>query len=167
MATASRHTHWNLQDLLPGGLEDLEQILTDIERCVQEMEAFRPHLSDDLSVSEFLALFQRKERLNELTARAGAYAYLHYAEDTQNPEALSLQDRINQLLTEVDNRTLFFNLWFKDLSDEAARRYIDAAGELSYFLEAQRRFKPYTLSEIEEKIINLKDLNGIEGLVKV
>jgi oligoendopeptidase F len=34
-----------------------------------------------------------------------------------------------------------------------------------YFLESLRRFKPHTLSEPEEKIINLKDLNGPDALV--
>jgi oligoendopeptidase F len=167
MITTPDHKRWSLQDLLPGGPEDLEKAIGDIENCVHEIETYRPHLSAELPVEEFLELLHLKERLKELATQVGAYAYLQYAEDTQNPAALSLQDRINQVLTEVDNRALFFNLWFKDLSDEAARCYITAAGELSYYLESQRKFKPYTLSEAEEKIINLKDINGIEGLVKV
>jgi oligoendopeptidase F len=158
---------WELQDLFPRGVEDLEKAIAGIESCVQELEACRPQLSADLSVSDFLSLLQTKERLKALVAQVGAYAYLQYAQDTQDPDALSLQDRINRVLTEADNRTLFFNLWFKDLPDEAAGQYITAAGELNYYLESQRKFKPYTLSEPEEKIINLKDLNGIEGLVKV
>ena len=158
---------WSLTDLLPGGIEILEKAIDEIKCCVQDIEAFRSHLTGEIPLDEFLSLLKIKERLHELTAQVGAYAYLHYAENTQNPEALSLQDRINQILNEADNQTLFFNLWFKDLPDEIAGGYIAAAGELSYYLESQRRFKPYTLSESEEKIINLKDLNGIEGLVKV
>jgi oligoendopeptidase F len=38
---------------------------------------------------------------------------------------------------------------------------------LSYYLKSLRRFKPYTLSEAEEKIINLKDLHGSQALVKI
>lgn len=167
MISETNITRWSLTDLLPGGIETLEKAIDDIKSCAQDIEAFRSHLSAEIPVDEFLALLKMKERLHELTAQVGAYAYLHYAENTQNPDALSFQDRINQILTEIDNQTLFFNLWFKDLSGEAAERYITVAGELSYYLESQRRFKPYTLSETEEKIINLKDLNGIEGLVKV
>jgi oligoendopeptidase F len=38
---------------------------------------------------------------------------------------------------------------------------------MQYSLKSIRRFKPYTLSEVEEKLINLKDVNGIEALVKL
>lgn len=46
-------------------------------------------------------------------------------------------------------------------------QYIAPSGGLNYFLTSMRRFKPYTLSEAEEKIINLKDVNGCEALVKI
>ena len=39
------------------------------------------------------------------------------------------------------------------------------SGDLKYFLESIRRFKPYTLSEVQESLINLKDVNGIDALV--
>jgi oligoendopeptidase F len=158
---------WSLQDLLPGGTDDLEGALADIETSVQKIEAFRPHLSAGLPLDDFLDLLHTKESLIERSRLVGAYAFLTYSEDTQNPAALSLQDRIQQILTEVDNRSLFFSLWFKSLSDDDAAPYIAAAGDLSYYLESIRRFKPYTLSEPEEKIINLKDVNGSEGLVKI
>ena len=75
--------------------------------------------------------------------------------------------RVDQALTEAHNRTLFFGLWFKDLPDDAAARFIAASGDLHYYLESLRRFKPFTLSEVEEKLINVKDMNGIDALVKV
>jgi len=42
-----------------------------------------------------------------------------------------------------------------------------AAGDRRYYLEALRHFKPHTLSEAEEKLINLKDINGIDALVQL
>ncbi|HSJ55453.1 MAG TPA: M3 family oligoendopeptidase, partial [Anaerolineae bacterium] len=41
------------------------------------------------------------------------------------------------------------------------------SGDNAYYLESLRRFKPHTLSEPEEKVINLKDVNGAHGLVTV
>ncbi len=40
-----------------------------------------------------------------------------------------------------------------------------AAGDYRYWLEALLLEKPYTLSEPEEKVINLKDVNGTQALV--
>jgi oligoendopeptidase F len=167
MVLRSDHTRWTLNDLLPGGMKDLETALEELESCVQKIEACRDTLSAGLPAAEFIDLIHTKERLSELANVVGAYAYLRYAENTQDPVVISLQDRIDQILTEVDNRVLFFNLWFKGLPDESAQCYISAAGELSYYLHSILRFKPYTLSEPEEKIINMKDLNGTEGMVKI
>ena len=167
MIATAHCARWSLQDLLPGGLEDLESALADIEIYLQKVEAFRPRLSADMPLDGFIDLLHTQESLVERAYVVGAYAFLTFAEDTQNPAALSLQDRIDQILTGVDNRSLFLSLWFKSLSDDDAERFMAAAGECTYFLESLRRFKPYTLSEPEEKIINLKDVNGSEGLVKI
>ena len=160
-------SRWSLEDLLPDGIEQLEDILEQIDSQAKIIESYRPELTDSFSTDGFINLLLAIEALRELTARAAAYAYLSFAENTQSPNALSLQDRINQILTNVDNRTMFFGLWFKALPDDIAGHYIAAAGKLSHYLEALRRFKQFTLSEPEEKIINLKDINGVEALVKI
>jgi oligoendopeptidase F len=46
-----------------------------------------------------------------------------------------------------------------------AERLMNASGDYRYYLEEIRHFKPYTLSEPEEKAINLKDVTGSNALV--
>ena len=167
MTTPQIDTRWSLEDLLPAGAESLEIILEQIESSVQKIESCRSRLAGSVTTGDFLDLLNSVEALHELTAVVGGYAYLSFAENTQNPTALSLRDRIGQILTEVDNRTMFFSLWFKSLPEDEAGQYISAAGDLTYYLESLRRFKPYTLSEPEEQIINMKDVNGCEALVKI
>jgi oligoendopeptidase F len=99
--------------------------------------------------------------------RLGAYADLWFTSDTQSQEALSFKGRMDQLMLDAQNRTLFFSLWWKALDDENAARLMAEAGDLTYYLQKMRNFKPYTLSEPEEKIINLKDVNGIEAVVTI
>ena len=72
--------------------------------------------------------------------------------------------RIDQLSSEIRNRMLFFSLWWKELDDEPAQRLLAVSGDYAYYLESMRRFKPYTLSEPEEKVINIKDVNGANAL---
>jgi oligoendopeptidase F len=99
--------------------------------------------------------------------RLQAYSFLWFAQDTQNEAALNLRDRLDRSLVELGNRFLFFELWFKDLPEPAAQRLITSSGDIRYMLESIRRFKPYTLSEVEEKLLNLKDVNGIDALVNI
>lgn len=168
MSHRPAQARWSLHELLPGpDGPALDDYLAQLEAAVAALEAARPHLAPDIACSEFLDLLRRLEAIRSISARLRAYAYLWFAEDTQNPAALDFRGRIEQHLTEIAVRILFFDLWFKELPDEAAARLIAASNGLHYYLESLRRFKPYTLSEAEEKIINLKDVNGIEALVKI
>jgi len=62
---------------------------------------------------------------------------------------------------------MFFKLWWKSLDDGMAEKLIRFAGDYRYWLEKLRLQKPFTLSEPEEKIINLKDVNGVSALVSL
>ncbi len=63
-------------------------------------------------------------------------------------------------MAEMENRVLFFSLWWKELDDANAKRLMDASGDYRYYLEEMRHFKPHTLSEGEEKVVNLKNVTG-------
>jgi oligoendopeptidase F len=67
----------------------------------------------------------------------------------------------------VQNQILFFSLWWKELDDKNAERLMARSNGYRYWLEEMRHFKPYTLTEPEEKVINIKDVNGISALVKL
>lgn len=59
---------------------------------------------------------------------------------------------------------MFFSLWWKELDDASADRLMAVTGDIRYWLEEIRHFKKYTLSELEEKIINLKDVTGASAM---
>ena len=161
-------TRWSLGDLLPATEgPEFEQLLADLETAVAELEASRDQLAPDIPVQEFLRLMALAERISTLSHRLGYYGGLWFTEDTQNQDALAFQGRMEKLLTEMANRTLFFDLWLKALEDEAAAPLLAASGDNLYYLETLRRFKPHTLSEPEEKVINLKDVNGVNALLTV
>jgi oligoendopeptidase F len=102
--------------------------------------------------------------MSRLISRLGSYAYLKFTEDTQDQAAQGFQARTHQLGAEMDNRTMFFKLWWKGLEDNEADVLMETAGDYRYWLEAVRLERPYTLSEPEEKIINIKDVNGSAAL---
>lgn len=164
-ATAKR---WSLQDLLPDPVENsLEAALVDLESKVVSFETQRVSLRDDITTELFFELLHEYEAIADLMNRTGAYGELWFSENTQNQAALNMRDRIRAALIEAGNRILFFSLWLKEMPDETAERLIPSAGEFRYFLEAERKFKPHTLKESEEQIINLKDANGIEAMMNL
>jgi len=157
---------WTLTELLSATEgPELDQALAELERQVKDFEEIRPQLRPDLSAAEFVEIVQGYETLAATNRRLAAYARLWFAEDTQSQAALSFLGRIDQLSAEAENRTLFFGLWWKSLDDAPAARLMRASGDYRYFLESMRRFKPHTLSEAEEKVVNLKDVNGMNGLI--
>lgn len=168
MESAEAITRWSLKDLLPDPVnEALEENLTKLELAVSNLEAMRPDMTAEITAENFSKALKLLETVNTRMRRLQAYSYLWLSEDTQNEAALNLRDRLDQSLVNLGNRIIFFEIWFKDLPDEAAEKLIAQSGDLKYFLESIRRFKPYTLSEREEKLLALKDPNGIDALVGI
>ncbi len=159
---------WRLTDLLeaPEG-PPLETELKKLEELVSSFEARRGDLRPDLPADEFMAAIRHLEDIQHLAVRLNYYSALWFSEDTQDQKALAFGGQIDQLMAEVQNRILFFSLWWKALADAAAAPLLAASGPYRYYLEEMRHFKPYTLTEPEEKVINIKDVNGAGGLQNI
>jgi oligoendopeptidase F len=161
-------TDWSLEDLLPAHEgEQFEQFLTELEGQVQALEGERGRLSPEMSSQVFLEVMELMESIRTIATRLVGYARLWFAEDTQSQDALAFMGSMEQLATDVQNRLLFFELWWKGLEEEAAQRLLGESGDYAYYLRTLRRFRPHTLSESEEKIINLKDVNGVDALINL
>lgn len=157
---------WDLSDLLPDTEESTVAAATErLQAAVEAVEATRDSLSAEMDTAVFKDVLAKFETVTREAYRLSAYADLWFTADTQSQDALSFKSQIDQLMLDVQNRTLFLSLWWKSLDDAAADRLITAAGDLTYYLQKLRNFKPYTLSEPEEQIINLKDVNGISAVV--
>jgi oligoendopeptidase F len=158
-------TRWSLADLFPGiNSPELEAAFPKLEALVTEFEKVRPELTSEISAERFMEIMKLDEEATQLAYKLNAFAGLSFAQDTQDQAAQSLMARVDQFMAELSNRTLFFSLWWKDLPDAAAERLMASAGDIRYFLEEMRHFKPHTLSEAEEKIVNLKNVTGSSAL---
>jgi oligoendopeptidase F len=159
-------TRWSLDDLLPAPSGPAyDQAVAQLEELVSKLEGRRDRLSADMGTDDFEALLNLYESVREGSQRLTYYARLWFSSDTQSQAALGFKGRIDQLAADLRNRVLFFELWWQGLEDEAAGRLLERSGDRRYYLESLRLFKPYMLSEPEEKIINLKDVNGAHALI--
>ena len=165
MTTTYTLKAWSLADLFPAAdSPELKNAFKELETRAAALEAKRPLLTDEISQAELMNLIGDLESLYRIGHRAASFAELLFSSDTQNQAALGLMAQTEQLLSEIQNRTLFFSLWWKDLSDEIAVPLMANAADYSYWLEEMRHFKPHTLSEPEEKIINTKNVTGVSAL---
>jgi len=156
---------WTLEDLFPSGdSREFKVALEEAEKKVSAFEGYRDELDEGISSEKFMEVIHSLEEITELINRIGGFAELWFTEDTQNQEAQSLVSETQQLAAELSNRVLFFSLWWKSLEHDAAQKLMEGTGDYHYWLEEMRHFKPYTLSEPEEKIINIKDVTGSSAL---
>lgn len=157
---------WSLDDLYPAfDSPELETAYAELEEQVTAFESLRPTLNPKMDVDDFIAMLKASEKSARLAHKLYSFAGLAFAANTQDQTAMSAMSRVEQFLADVENRTLFFSLWWKDLADETAQRFMDAAGDFRYYLEEIRNFKPHTLSEAEEKVINIKNVTGVNALI--
>lgn len=152
--------HWDLTHLVKNPLHSLARHLEAIEAQVVQVESARPRLQATITRPDFRSILGLTESIAERSARLGAFAYLWFSENTKNTNARSFKSQVEERLTAVHNRLLFLDLWWQGVDNENAARLMADAGDLRYYLETIRRYTPHTLSESEEKIINVKNVTG-------
>jgi oligoendopeptidase F len=159
-STPIARNRWDLTDLVKKAPIDVERSLVDLGKLVGQVESARPRLQATMAGPDFLAILKLTESIAEISNRLGAFAYLWFSENTKDAKARSFKSRIEERLTAFNNRLLFVELWWQSVDTLNAERLMASAGDLRYHLETIRRYKAHTLSEAEEKIINVKNVTG-------
>jgi oligoendopeptidase F len=161
---------WDIGDLVKDpSSEEFSQFLRSIEEQLVQFEGSRQLLRPDISSEEFERLIHMLESISEKVSIASGHAYLSYYADTSSNEASALVTKMEKLASEISNRMLFFDLWFKKQIDhENANRLINAIPkEYQEHLRHKRLVAKYSLSEPEEKIISTLEVTGILALTKI
>ncbi len=164
--TSARGIRWDLRDLFAAHDDPL--LDKTLANCRTQAEAFaRRHRAvmespSTLSAATLLRALLELEAIYETLSRVGSYAALLYAADTSKPEYQDLEQRVEQRSTEIKNQLLFFELAWLKVDDTIANKLVDdpALKAYAHYLTSLRRYRPHTLSEPEEKMINEKDNTG-------
>jgi oligoendopeptidase F len=168
MASA-QGVRWDLSDLY-AGVDDprINQTMDELMRASTEFATtYRGtvNVPGGPSVEHLLAGLKALEDLSDALARLAYYSGLAYQADTQDTEIRDLYQRVEQHLTAVQNTILFFDLEWQAVDDAAAERLLadPRLSEYAHHLKVQRLLKPHTLTEAEEKIVNEKDVTGVNA----
>src|SRR5437870_10409259 len=113
---------WDLAGLVkdPSG-DAFRQLLKSIEDELVQFERSREILRPDISEAEFKRLIHVLESISEKISIASGYAHLRYYADTSSNEASALVMKMEKLASDIGNRTLFFDLWFKKQDRKSTR----------------------------------------------
>ena len=108
-------SRWSLAELFSGPESaDLENGFTRLDQLVTEFESHRGQIGPEIAPADFLALLTLYEQIQQQASRLYGFAGLLFTEDTQNQVAQALNARLDQSMADLTNRTLFFDLWWKE-----------------------------------------------------
>ncbi len=137
----------------------------DMDAVMEQAEAFADRYRGrvaQLSAGEMLEAIQMLEQLYDRSGRIGNYASLLYSTDTSSPEYGALIQKVTEYGSQFNQKLVFFELEWNLVEDEAARKIIEdpLVAHYRHMLEAERRYKPFQLSEIEEQLLVEKSVTG-------
>jgi oligoendopeptidase F len=128
-----QQTRWSLEELFPA--HDSPQIQEALSALDQTTDRTRTGaLPPDRGHRKQMILWRSSRRwttITDLAHRLYGFSGLWFTEDTQNQQALSFSARTEQTMAEMQNRVLFFTLWWKDLDDANAGRLLNVLGTVS------------------------------------
>jgi oligoendopeptidase F len=164
--TGAEDIAWDLSDLYDGG--DDARLEQDEQEAEQAAEEFRNKYHGkvaELSAAELAGAIEERERIESILTRALYYAHLWFSTDTADPPRGALVARLTEKGAALDTQLLFFGLEIADLEDAHAESLL-ADPELErwrHWLRSLRKFRPYLLSEPEEKIFTEKSVSGVSA----
>ncbi|MGC9196825.1 MAG: M3 family oligoendopeptidase [Syntrophobacteraceae bacterium] len=149
---------WDLSDLysspvdprIEADAQHLKSLLSDFSRLRGKIGSLGPE--------QLLAALQMLEEILERAQKLLCYASLEFSVQTQDASLSALLQAMKELYSEVDRDTLFFRLEWAKLEDGPAKSLAASKplAKYAHYLGCLRRFRPYFLSEAEEKVLAQK-----------
>jgi len=155
---------WNLTDLYAG--PESPKLKTDLETSERAADAMQERYAGKLATlldggkgGAALAQAVREfEALNDIMGRIVSYASLLYAADTSDPKRQKFFGDIQEKITAISSKLLFFPLELNRL-DDAMLETAMSHSELGHYrpwLEDLRKEKPYQLDDKLEQLFHEK-----------
>jgi oligoendopeptidase F len=159
---------WNLTDLYAG--PESPKLKTDLETSERAADAMQERYAGKLATlldggkgGAALAQAVREfEALNDIMGRIVSYASLLYAADTSDPKRQKFFGDIQEKITAISSKLLFFPLELNRL-DDAMLETAMSHSELGHYrpwLEDLRKEKPYQLDDKLEQLFHEKGVTA-------
>jgi oligoendopeptidase F len=164
--TGAEEVAWDLSDLYEGTDDPrIDEHVAEVER---DAAAFRERYHGKiaaLSASELAEAVRERERLDEVLTRAVYYAHLVFSTNMADPARGALLAKLNEKAATLEAQLLFFGLEWVAVEDDHAAAILEdpALDHWRHWLSSQRKYRPFLLSEPEEKIFAEKAVSGVSA----
>jgi oligoendopeptidase F len=154
---------WDLGDLYPA--PDSPAVQADFVKAEQAARAFAAAHQGRLAAmpGEVLAAaIAEYERIEEVLGRLVSYAQLLFSGDSTNAEIGRFYQTVNERVTAISSRLLFFALELNRLDDALLDRKLaePALAKWEPWLRDLRVFRPHQLADDLEKLLHEKEVTG-------
>jgi oligoendopeptidase F len=164
--TGAEDVAWDLSDLYESG--DDPRLEADVKEAQEASAAFRERYYGEvvgLDAAGLVEAIEERERIESIFTRAIYYAHLWFATDMADAPRGALVARLTEAGAALDTQLLFFGLELADLDEDAADALLadEALERWAHWLRSVRKFRPYLLTEPEEKIVTEKSVSGVSA----
>ena len=161
--TGAENIIWDLSIFYAGG--DDPAISADMERVTAMADDFAERYRGKvatMTAAEMVAAMGAMEAIYDLNGRVSSFAFLNFSTDTADPLWSALVQRVTEHGAALQQKLLFFELEWRAVDDASSEKLLadPALGKYRHYLESERRYIPYTLSEIEEQLLVEKSVTG-------
>ena len=162
--TGAEEVEWDLTDLYDS--PDDPKLEEEVSRAETSAAAFRERYHGrvaELDAAGLAEAVAEKERIESALDRALTFAHLRFHTNMADPERGAFVSRLQERATAVETQLLFFSLEWAEVEDERAETVLaePALDHWRHVLRSLRKFRPYLLTEPEERIVTEKTVSGI------
>ncbi len=148
-----KEDQWDLTLIYKNG-EEWEKDLEKAKKEIKKVVDFKDMLSSSKRLCEYMKYEEETERLlNKLYY----YAHLSHDVDTTNTKYQKMLTSIKDVFNEYNELSSYIQPLFMSVDYEVIKKYMEEEPSLKeheFNFEALYRYKPHTLSESEERILN-------------
>jgi oligoendopeptidase F len=154
-------TEWDLSPLVDG--DEASGVQRQLDQALTRSDAFAATYDGKLGELDPAGLAEAMHELaaiNELVGKAGSFASLRFATDSDDPTRGALLQLVQERATGLETKLLFFELQWAALPDAQAEALLadPALDFCAHYLRSARRYRAHLLSEPEERIFAEKSL---------
>ena len=155
---------WNLKDLYES--IDSKKIKNDFNKLEKNSLSFakkyQSKINDNVSPNIIYSALIDLEKIYEGLGKISSYASLLFASDTNNEKVSQFYQSTSEKVSLIRKNLIFFFLDWNKIKNSTAKLIYSSEKLKKYrnLLESERKYKPYVLSEAEEKILDQKSLTS-------